>query len=376
MTARTVAHILFRHARIVAACLALALAAGTAAALLHEPRFRAEAVLAAGGGDTDALVALLQSRDLHESVLADLGGSLYPALPEDERTARFAADLTAQAAGASPVVRLAFEGSNPAMATGALAALVEAVTEMGGAGVADPAAERAALRERRAGLRAQSVAAEAEAQASEATLAVLKARLAETPRTIEIASESERSAVVEEARAKLFELETREQELLGQYQEDSVFVRRVRAEMDNARRLLDRLLATSDTKVTRGANQVHQHLEGEVVRTEARWTAARTRADALARQIGEIDLSLAALDGLPSGRASMDGVGVLQSAAARARAVGPGPAAIMGIAALAGLVLAIVAAGLAQRLSNRFATPADIERRLGLKVLTSIPRES
>lgn len=424
MTARAVAQILFRHQRKMLACVVAALAVGGAAAALDEPRYRAEATLLAGSGDSRALAALFESRDLHGQVLDDLGERLYPALAADLRGGAFASDLRVRPADGAPLVRLALDGPDPHDAARALAVLVAAVRARneqvfavageGGEdlaeearadlaalrkrlGVFDLAAERENLLGRRAQIQAQAEAAQAEAQSLGDTLTLLKARLATTPRTIELTSESERSRVVEEARAKLFELETREQELLGKYQENSVFVQRVRAESNTARRLLERLMDTSDTKITTGANQVYQHLETELVRIEAQWATAHSRSGTLARQLEDIDarlVSLAenarhmaelerrsgeaerALAGAQAGRSAIDGIGIVQSAAARTQAVGPGPLGILALAALAGLVLAVIVAALAQRLSDRFTTPAEIESRLGLKVLTSIPRES
>lgn len=424
MNARAVARVLFRHQRKMLACLAAALALGGLAAGLYEPRYRAEATLLAGGGDSHALAALFESRDLHARVLAELGERLYPDLPADRRDGAFARDLRVQPASGAPLVRLALDGPDPADTAHALAVLMAAVRDRneqvfavageGGEdlaeqardelaalrkrlGVFDLASERESLLARRARIEAQAEGTEAEAQSLGDTASLLKARLAVTPRTIELTSESERSRVVEEARAKLFELETSEQELLGKYQEGSVFVQRVRAETRNARQLLDRLMDTSDTKVTKGANQVYQHLETELVRTEAQWASAQSRLKTLTRQLTEIDTKLVALDrnarqmaelerrsgeadrkaaGRDAGRSAVDGIGIVQSAAARTQEVGPGPLGIMGLAALAGLLLAVIVAALAQRLSDRFSTPAEIESRLGLKVLSTIPRES
>jgi capsular polysaccharide biosynthesis protein len=48
----------------------------------------------------------------------------------------------------------------------------------------------------------------------------------------------------------------------------------------------------------------------------------------------------------------------------------------MAVAGGIGVVLALLLAALAERFSTRIVTPADVERRLGLPVLTTIPRES
>ncbi|HSV28759.1 MAG TPA: hypothetical protein VLL76_04345, partial [Candidatus Omnitrophota bacterium] len=201
----------------------------------------------------------------------------------------------------------------------------------------------------------------------------------------------ERTRVVDEARAKLFELQTKEQELLGKYHEGSVFVQRVQGERRKVQSLLDQMLTTSDTRVTQGTNQVHQEIEKELFRAEAGLTTARSRSKTLARQLADIDRRLETINGAErleaAARAAetalgdhkgsaVDAIGVVQAAAAGSRPVGPGRAGIVAIAAAIGAVLAVALAALAQRLSSRFSTPADVERRLGLPVLTTIPRES
>lgn len=429
MTARVVAQILFRHQRKMLVCLLAALAVGGVAAGMAEPRYRAEATVLAGSGDAQALASLFESRDLHNRLLDDLGEMLYPALPPESRLEALKADLAVRpASNGSPLVRLALDGGDPQDAAKALAVLVAQVREHNEQvfGMVDPAlaenglieaerartelaamrkrlsvfdvaAERENLLARRGQIQAQAAAAEAEVQTLGDAMTMLKTRLASTPPTIELSSESERSRVVEEARAKLFELETREQELLGKYQETSVFVQRLRDQTTNARALLAQLMETSDTKVTKGANRVHQQLETDLVRTEAQWATAKSRMAALARQLEDVDSRLVLLAenaremaelerrsaeadrmlaGPRQGRSAIDGIGIVQSAAARTQAIGPGKLGIIGLSALAGLVLALIAASVAQRLSDRFTTPAEIERRLGLKVLTSIPRES
>lgn len=57
------------------------------------------------------------------------------------------------------------------------------------------------------------------------------------------------------------------------------------------------------------------------------------------------------------------------------RAVGPEPAVFALSGTLLGLLSGISLAVLANVLSSRLSTPADVERRLGLPVLTTIPRE-
>jgi uncharacterized protein involved in exopolysaccharide biosynthesis len=433
VSARIVAHVLFRHRRKMAAMLVASLGAGAALAVLTPVEWRAEAALMVEGARPEpahALAALLGSRDLHDSVVGRHGERLFPVLAERDRVAAFAADLSIAADG--PVVRVSLDGADPAATAAALTALIdemrvrnqavfapvapadgaaaqeEAVQEEAAAraalaafrrqfGVFDAAAERESLLKRRSQVEAETAAAEAEAQAGGDRLAVLKARLADTPATIALATENERSKVAEDARGKLFELEAREAELLGRYQDSSAFVQNLRAEKRKVETMLGELQNATQSRVTNGTNPVHQELEKEANRAEAALSSARAKAKAGQRQLAELDRRLEAWGGTarrlaeleaaltraearsgggkPHGPA-IDGIGIVQQASVAARPLRPGRLDIMAAAGLTGLVLALLAAVLGQRLSSRFATPAEIERRLGLPVLTSIPRES
>lgn len=430
MSARAVAHTLFRHQRKMLVTLLLCLGAGGALVTLTPVQWRAEATLLVEASRPDgagALAAMLESRDLHTQVLDRLGDRLYPALPVAERPDAFRRDLRVRPAGDAALVRLSLDGADGRLAAEALADLLDRLAEKNRAvftpqdaggelarqavqareklaafrkrtGITEGSADKASLIRRRGELDSESVAAEAEAAALGDRQAVLKARLAATPATIEISNESERTKVAEDARGKLFELQTREAELLGKYQDDSVTVQNLRAEKRKVEELLAKLEATTQNRVTSGTNPVYQELEKDAFRTEAALSAAKARLKSGQRQLAELDRRLDALAGaeraltdleqaaasadaqLVSHRtgsgAAIEGIGIVSSAAAGSRPAGPPAWAVMVAAAGLGVVLAVLLAALAQRFSSHFVTPADVERRLGLPVLTTIPRES
>jgi len=430
MSARAIAQALFRHRRKMAASMALCLGVGGAVAALAPPQWRAEAVLMVDASRSDgpwALAAMLESRDLHAQVLARLGGTLYPRLEAPYRAERFARDLTVERVENASLVRLSFDAIDGALATQALNAVLERLGEKNRAvfapadaggelvrqateardklaafrkktGITDGTADKPAMERRRGELENELSAAGAETEAHADRLGLLKSRLAATPPNIEIANESERSKVAEDARAKLFELQTREAEALGKYQDTSVTVRNLQAEKRKVEELLAKLENTTQNRVTSGANPVYQDLEKEVFRTEAALSSAKARLKSGQRRMAELERRLDALNAserqlaeleqaanaadarLAAGRggagAAIAGIGLVESATAGVRPVGPSPLAAMGIAAVAGLLLSLLVAFLAQKFSSRIATPADVERRLGLPVLTTIPRES
>lgn len=428
MSARSVAHALFRRRRLLATVWLASLAAGGGHVLLAAPVWRAEATLMVEAARPDAaraLAALLESRDAHRRVVERHGDRLYPALSPADRLAAFAADLTVTPAPDAALVRLRLDSGDPVAAAAALAALIDALRDGNQAvfapaadangeaagqaiaarealaafrrrhGVFDSASEREALLRRRSDLDGETAAVEAEAAVAADRLAALRARLAATPPTIALATENERPKAAEDARAKLFDLETREAELLSRYQESSVFVQNLQAEKRKVEGLLSELQAITPSRVTNGVNPVHQELEKEVFRTEAALSSAGAKAKAGQRRLAELDRRLEALDANARQLAELegavaraeartgggqgpavDGIGIVQQASAESRPVGPGPRRVLAAAAAAGFALALLAVLLAQRFSTRLATPAEVERRLGLPVLTTIPRES
>lgn len=426
MSARAVANALFRHQRKMLVVLLLCLGLGGGMIWLVPVVWRAEATLLVEASRPDgarALAAMLESRDLHRPVLQRLGGQLYPGLPEAARADAFVRDLRIRLTDGIGVVRLSLDGADAALAAQALAGLLDGLAEKNRtvfntdtngdfarqaaeareklAAFRDRAeglADKAGLVRRRAELDSEAVAAEVEAGALTDRLAVLKARLGVTPATIELSNESERSKVAEEARGKLFELQTRESELLGKYQDGSVFLRNLRNEKRKVEELLGKLETATQSRVTSGTNPVYQDLEKETFRTEAALSSAKARTKSSQRQLAELDRRLdalgrterimaeleqsaAAADAQLVARrgmsgAAIEGIGIVESATAGSHPVGPPPRMVMAAATLAGVLLALALAALAQRFSSCLSTPADVERRLGLPVLTTIPRES
>ncbi len=432
MSPRAVAHVVFRHKRKMLVVMAVSLALGGGWAKTHPPQWRAEAGLLVEGHQADAaaaLAALLRSRDLHREVVAGFGARLLPNVAEADRVEAFAHHLAVTQDGQAGLVRLRLDGAEADAAAAALAALVEtARTRNAGlfAGGDDPgraaaasaaaaardkltawhhanglfdlAAERSNLVTRRSQIESEATAAEAEAAAQADKLVAIQGQLAKTPAVIELTSDSDRSRVLEEAKSKLFELSTKEQDLLGKYLPSSPFVQAVQTEKRQVEQLVHQYDTPVAGRVERGSNPVHQALEQESDRAEAALATAKARGKALERQKTEIDRRLDGLAGseqqmrqleqavadaesrLTAGRptgpaAAVTGIGVLERAAAGTHPIGAGPRGILAAAFAVGLILALLVAALAERWSRRLSTPAEVERQLGLAVLTTIPRE-
>jgi len=370
ISARRVARALFRQQRKMAATLALALGLGGGWAAGHPPLWRAEAVVAITGGGPEAAARLFGRR---VAVRSEAGSGL---------------------------VRLTLDGADGAAAAAALAGVIEAarstlahpVAAEPAAAIRDRQEAFRALMARRAQAEAEATGADAEASVLADKLALLAERVAKSPATIQLSSASERSKVLEEARSKLFQLQTREQELLGKYQRSSPLVEAVEDERRQVEQTVHRFEAMSESRVESGVNPLRQQAEQEQLRAETAQAAARAKGRAMARQLTEIDRQLGVLAGndkdLPgleralaeadarqAGASAVTAIAVVERAEAAARAMGPSWAETLGLAAAAGLLAALLVAALGERWSTTFAEPAEVERRLGLAVLTTVSRE-
>jgi hypothetical protein len=369
MSARAVAHVLFRHHRPLLAVFLLCLALGGGAAL-RPPSWSAEAVVRAEAVHAEGVAV---------GELAD--GRLRLSVVRPDGPAALAALVAVLEALQAPAA------DDPA--TAALARQVdEARRKVEDWRRRNGTPDVAATLRRRAEMEGEATAAEAEAASLADKLAILKARLATTPATIQLSSDRERSRVIDEAKAKLFEMQTREQELLGKYQSTSPLVQNLQAERRRVEELLKGLDTPVEARVRNGANEVYQELEKDVFRTEAALTAARGRSKALARQMAELDRRHESAGGgerLDHAAVELEARLIARRAARQPatvtvveppRLVPPLPRwAALAAGLAAGLMLGPAAAFAADRLSSRFATPADVERRLGLPVLTVLSRE-
>ncbi|MDA8232612.1 MAG: hypothetical protein M0006_14855 [Magnetospirillum sp.] len=432
MSARAMVQAVFRHKAKMLTVVAAALGCGGAWVATHPPVYRARATLMVEGrGDqaSEAAIALLRSGDVQNAAVARLGSHLFPGQAPRDRAEAFARSLEVVSAGPG-LVTLSLDARDGRAAAEALSVLIERArtrndevfsatgdtsrhaleeqaaaahgklaTYRSTAGVFDLKAERGALLAHRSDLEGQETTAEAAVAALTDKLATLRRQLAETPATIQLDSESERSHVLEEARSKLFEVQTKEQELLGKYLPSSPFVQSVREEKEQIERMIAHYDAPVESRVENGANPIYQTLQRERLQSESELASAGAKAKAITGQIDEIDrrlssfaanekdlallqqsvadvdAKLAASRAGTSGRTPVTGIAVIEAPQAGARPVGPRPPVIWGLSFAGGIAAALAVAALAQRLSTRFATPADIEGRLGLPVLTSIPRE-
>jgi uncharacterized protein involved in exopolysaccharide biosynthesis len=283
---------------------------------------------------------VLQNKQLIEKVIRAIGvENLYPTLvktyadgitPVDMAILAFEKDLTVEAVKKSNVIEISYRHKNRQMAAKAVNLLAEFFKEKHLQVYNDPkssfleqqlddyreklqGSEKGlqqfkqqvkvySLDEQRNLLLQQRVKADSEYKATENTTAELRQRLAtlnDKARTMSanlpLYTVSERDRAITDAKAKLFDLQMKEHELLAKFKEDNPLVVNVRRELETARRFTSE--QEEDVKVAvRTGNPVFQELEKERIRTEADLDAQQAKGEALKRQLAQMDSELSKLD--------------------------------------------------------------------------------
>ncbi|WP_142847822.1 hypothetical protein [Telmatospirillum sp. J64-1] len=430
MTARGLAHILFRHKRKAGLVLLTCLMAGVAAVLLWPPSYQARTtVLFSSAEGASAQAGLFAGPALQSAALEAVGHQiLYPGLGEGEAREAFAQALQVRPRGSA--VELSFTHGDPELAAQALNALTLMQTQRfearrEGAGVPQMAARASSLEQRlheaqqrlaawrqehriydlaeqrqslmreQTQLDTQLAAARVEAGQAQDQVALLRRQIETTPATVPQAARG--SAVAEDARRKLFELRAEEQKLLGSYTPTSQFVTAVRAQIEQVERVLREEEAAA--RANAAPNPLYQQLRGDLIRAETTLATAERRAREVSARLDQLAARIDALSAREAELAALErevqeaeaayeaatgrsarALAALGEAGMADPALPPSspirtPWVIFALALLGGVVGAVVTAALAELLTPRLATPAAVERRLGLPVLTSIAYE-
>jgi len=240
-------------------------------------------------------------------------------------------------------------------------------------------------------------------------LATLTRQRDATPDTIPLYTETERYSIVDQAKATLLELQLREQQLLSKYNERSQLIADVRDEIHRVRGFIKDLNTSEVQKSFRsGANEVFLGVQKDILGTEAALTAANSRRDVLRAQIAHLDGQIEGLVDneqtlrdleravdvaetnyrayrakVEEARISermdenkMASVGVIQPALIPPIPRHPRPLLYFAAALLVGLLGGIGLAVFAEYSSSVLATPAAVERRLGVPVLSTFDRQA
>ncbi len=436
---RAIVQALFRQRAVFWALLLVALAAAGGASFLLPPAWRASALVATPqdiGEPTG--IGLLASHELHRQVVARLGADkLYPGLDPEAAAEALGHDLAATHRGEDSI-RITYDGRTPALAVDALNTTLAVMAEQNAQllaeaskgsldqqaevlkGVLDDAQrrldaykeankldgavdQRQELVQRRAELNAQLKDTIDTQAALTARMRSLRAQIeAPAPPPDPAPDQSASHAkIVDEAKARLLDLQLKEQDLLSKYTETSQFVVTVRREIAQVKTFLNDMAPAAPVHSKPTAGDSYVELSKQLVSAETQLSGIEGRRAVLETQLAQADQRLGEINNgnedlrrleravadaetnmrqvdearnkraADAGRAP--GMTIIERPAAPPRPIRPDPPLYFGLAAAIGLLLGTGGAVLAQVLSSTFETPNDVERRLGLPVLAALP---
>jgi uncharacterized protein involved in exopolysaccharide biosynthesis len=215
---------------------------------------------------------------------------------------------------------------------------------------------------------------------------------------------TDRDRIVVEARARLLGLEIDEKELLVKYKEDNPLVIKIRSEIDLVNSFLKEQEEEIMTKVKSG-NVVYQEAEKQIIVTQADLSSQRAKATSLEQQLSIADKGLQDLElrekelnslmrdrdaneknymtylerleeakiADEMNRQKMANVTIINPADIPVKPIKPKKTLNIIIGIIFGMISGIGLAFLREYMSQGLSTPSQAERRLGLKVLVSVP---
>jgi uncharacterized protein involved in exopolysaccharide biosynthesis len=281
----------------------------------------------------NSLSEIIRTLGLAEQVVSEIGpGTLYPRLIEDRDPAltleqaavlEFSTHLSVNPASRSNVIWLSYFNESPELAADALNRLVTAFqtkyvslygetrvefleVQLGRLADNLDQSERALedyqqanqvysldeqrteLLKRQSELDAALMAADNEFQSLSAKRSILATQMGKVPATVPLTSVTERSKVIAQAEAELVSLRLREQQMITRLGDRHPQIISVRDEIKRAEAYLRTLNANMTASETRGANTVHQTLQGDALATEADLRGVESRRAGLRTQLNEV----------------------------------------------------------------------------------------
>ena len=256
-------------------------------------------------------------------------------------------------------------------------------------------------------LERQKTAAEAELAASKAKVQALQERLADMPEALvtqETTGFSDYGADL--MRAKLYELQLKEQDLVSKYAEESQQVQMVRREIAEAQALLDKEKAKpTRAQVTKGVNITHQQTRLALLTEEATLCSLQAKVENLGGQLADAQAGLKALndadlritrlkreiniqeanyrkysENLEQARIDhalesekISNISVVQSATLPIKPIRPRKSLNLALGLFLGIFGAIGLAFFSEYIDHSIKTPEEAKERLQLPTLASIP---
>ena len=124
----------------------------------------------------------------------------------------------------------------------------------------------------------------------------LQTQLNSIPENIPLYSDTQNNKVIDNAKAKLLELQLQEQTLLGTFREDSRTVQQVRQEIKGIRKILNSTTESHTGTVRVGQNELFQQIKLDILRSKAELTSSEAKLKSVDPAIQNIDNQLRDLD--------------------------------------------------------------------------------
>ena len=215
---------------------------------------------------------------------------------------------------------------------------------------------------------------------------------------------TDRDRTLDETRGKLLELELKEKQLLQKYTENSGYVQQIRSDIAAVKSFLE----TQETEVREKAtysNPIYQDLQRNLIATTAELKSQEARSGVLRSQLAQVDGEIKNLS-LPENelrtlerqvvneedsykllsskleeariledmnRLKMTNISVIQKASVPSTPVKPRKQVNMMIGIVLGAFLGLGLALVSEYISQEVSTPSQVEMRLGVPVLATIP---
>lgn len=260
------------------------------------------------------------------------------------------------------------------------------------------------LLERIDALQSELEATEAGIAASAAKEETLQKILANVPKTVQTGETTGiANSSVDELRKRLNEMKLKEQELLSTFVESSVPVQEIRRRINEARALLNK--AQQPRQLTKGLNTTYQQLETDLLKEQGNLTSLQAKSSILKEQLtnsrgqldklNEAEVQLDQLEREVKIRKSnyqkysesleqaridqalemqkISNITVVQPASLPVRSIWPKTKVNLAVGILLGLIGGLGLAFLSEFLDHTFKKPEDVEERLQIPVLASLP---
>jgi len=272
-------------------------------------------------------------------------------------------------------------------------------------GIASLGEQRSVLFKRTGDLQQQVAETEAALVASRAKVEAIQKNLADVPETL-VTQESSghQNQAADLMRARLYELQIREQDLLIRYGEKNKLIQDVRRQIAEARAILDKEEPTR-TQVTRGLNEAHIRLEGDLLSEKATLSSLQEKAKEQRAQLASARAELKPINDQETQMAQVQrdasiqeanyrkydekleqaridhalemgkisNISVVQPATYPLKPVRPRKLLNLALGLFLGLFGGLGLAFFSETMDHTFKKPEDIEERLKLPTLATIP---